>query len=219
MTKRMMGLMGAAVVAAAMSAGTVMADKDKMADKAVTKVKEMAEGVMIGKPAPAFTLNDQSGNEVSLADFAGKTVVLEWTCSSCPFVKRHYAEDVMTMTSLADAYSEKDVVWLAIDSSNFAKPDEHAKWAEEKGIEYPILADADGTVGRMYGAKTTPHMFVIDPEGNLAYEGAIDNNPRGDAKEEMNYVRAALDAIIAGEKVATTSTKSYGCSVKYSKGV
>lgn len=219
MTQRTMAWIGTAIVVAAMTAGTAVADEKmtKNEKKMAGDEMEMASAE-VGKPAPAFMGMDQHGNEVGLADFEGKVVVLEWTCPACPFVQRHYSKDEQTMTKLAHKYGE-DVVWLAVDSSNFAKAEDLAKWSEEKGIDYPILVDADGSIGRMYGAKTTPHMFIIDQKGNLAYEGAIDNNPRGKADDATNYVEAALDAILAGEKVATTSTKSYGCSVKYTKGV
>jgi peroxiredoxin len=207
-------------LATALAAGAGAADEKKMAEQNAIKVTEQAEmaSLEVGKAAPAFTAMDQNGNEVSLADFEGKVVVLEWTCPTCPVVQGHYAEEKMTMTKLAAQYGEK-VVWLAVDSSNFATPELLKEWAEKKGIDYPILVDAAGDIGRMYGAKTTPHMFVIDAAGKLAYEGAIDNNPRGNTAEPVNYVQAAVDALLAGEPVATTSTKSYGCSVKYAKGV
>lgn len=171
----------------------------------------------IGKAAPDFELVDHAGNTHKLSDYAGKTVVLEWTNPLCPFVVRHYEAD--TMTKLAAAHP--DVVWLAIDSSSDGKTvvtaESASAWAEKESITYPILLDSKGKVGHMYQAKTTPHMFVINAEGKLVYEGAIDSDPRGNGEDTVNYVADALAAVKAGKAVETASTKPYGCSVKYGK--
>jgi peroxiredoxin len=166
------------------------------------------------KMAPDFELTDQNGKVHKLSDYHGKVVVLEWTNPTCPFVVRHYKAD--TMTNLAAKYGE-DVVWLAIDSSNFVTAESASKWAEAEGITYPILLDASGEVGQMYEAKTTPHMFVIGAEGELLYDGAIDDDAAGKSESPTNYVEAALTSALAGQPVETAQTKPYGCSVKYAK--
>jgi peroxiredoxin len=166
------------------------------------------------KPAPDFTLTDQKGDTIKLSDFKGKVVVLEWTNPGCPFVQRHYKAG--TMKGLAKSCAEKGVVWLAISSTYNMNREDDAAWAEKQQIAYPLLGDHDGKVARAYDAKTTPHMFVIDASGNIAYQGAIDNDASGEKKEGVvNYVAQALDAVLAGEPVAIPETKSYGCSVKY----
>jgi alkyl hydroperoxide reductase subunit AhpC len=127
---------------------------------------------------------------------------------------RHYKDD--TMTNLAKECGE-DGVWLAVDSSHFVTAESASKWAQKEEIPYPILLDASGEVGKTYGAKTTPHMFVVGKDGTLLYNGAIDDDPRGESKEPTNYVAAAVHASMKGEAVAQTTTKPYGCSVKYGK--
>lgn len=166
----------------------------------------------VGHPAPDFELVDHDGNVHKLSDYAGKTVVLEWTNPECPFVVRHYNADTMT-----DMAANNDVVWLSIDSSHFVTAESASKWAKKEDIAYPILLDASGEVGKMYNARTTPHMFVIDAEGTLVYDGAIDDDPRGKSDAPTNYVAAALQAVKAGKAVETATTKPYGCSVKYGK--
>jgi peroxiredoxin len=166
------------------------------------------------KHAPDFTLTDQKGNTVKLSDFKGKVVVLEWTNPDCPFVQRHYKAG--TMARLAKAYAAKGVVWLAINTTYYMNREKDAAWAEQQQIAYPVLGDHDGKIGKAYGAKSSPHMFVIDAKGNIAYRGAIDNDASGEKKEGVvNYVALALDAVLAGKPVAIPETKSYGCSVKY----
>jgi len=174
-------------------------------------------GVDVGDKAPQFMLADTVGNEVSLADFADRVVVLEWTNPDCPFVKRHYDEG--TMATLEAAYDDKGVVWLTINSTNYMDAAANAAFAKAEKITWPILVDQDGTVGHVYGAATTPHMFVIDATGVVVYEGAIDDDPRGsnDSGDRTNYVAQALDEVIAGQAVTTPETKPYGCSVKYKK--
>jgi peroxiredoxin len=174
-------------------------------------------GVDVGDKAPGFTLEDAAGDEVSLGDFKGKVVVLEWTNPDCPFVKRHYKEG--SMKNLTSAYSEAGVVWLTINSTNYMDAAANASFAKNEGIGWPVLVDQDGTVGHAYGAATTPHMFIIDTKGIVVYEGAIDDDPRGnmEAGARTNYVENALNDVAAGQSVSTSETKPYGCSVKYKK--
>lgn len=171
----------------------------------------------IGKPAPDFALKGVDGKEYKLADFLGKVVVLEWTNHECPVVGRYYSSKTMTATH--EAFEGEPVVWLAIDSSNFCadKVDSIKKWAADKGVTYPILLDAPGEVGNMYGAKTTPHMFVIDQKGVLAYMGSLDDDKKGDKEDPRNYVEEAVAVLLDGSTVAMTETKPFGSSVKYKK--
>ena len=181
-----------------------------------------AEETAIGKAAPDFSLISTTGATNALSAFKGKYVVLEWTNFECPFVKKHYGTG--NMQSLQKTYTGKGVVWLTINSSAPEKQGYFAaeKWNEmikEKGAaSTALLLDPDGKVGRLYGAKTTPHVFVINPEGVLIYMGAIDDKPTfkpEDVKTAKNYVQMALDAAMEGKPVETPSTQSYGCSVKY----
>jgi peroxiredoxin len=172
-------------------------------------------GVDVGDKAPAFTLSDVKGESVSLADYRGKVVVLEWINPDCPFVKRHYGED--TMKKLTSAYDDRGVVWLTVNSTKYMDGAANASFATKENVDWPILVDQDGKVGHAYGAATTPHMFIIDKEGKVVYDGAIDDDPRGNkaAGERTNYVAQALDEVLAGKAVSTPETKPYGCSVKY----
>ncbi len=173
-----------------------------------------ADTAEVGKPAPAFTLKDESGKEHSLARYKGKIVVLEWTNPGCPFVRRHYQAGTMQKTLAG--FDAKKVVWLAVDSTSSNTPEKSSDWKKLKGFDYPVLQDASGTVGRAYGAKTTPHMYVIDEEGVVRYAGAIDDDPRGSRKEGVtNHVKAAVDALLSGQPVPASTTQPYGCSVKY----
>ena len=173
------------------------------------------DGVAVGDAAPAFTLADSAGNEVSLSDFSGKVVVLEWLNPDCPFVKRHY--EAGTMKTLATRYGGEGVVWLTINSTNYMDAAANAKFKADNGLPYAILVDQSGEVGHLYGAATTPHMYIIDGNGKLVYIGAIDDDPRGTTESPNNYVAAALDEVLAGNAVTTAETKPYGCSVKYKK--
>lgn len=167
--------------------------------------------------APDFELTDHDGKVHKLSDYQGKIVVLEWTNPQCPFVQRHYANGSTTMIDLQKKFAGQDVVWMAVDSSHFVTAESASSWAERKGIDYPILLDADGKVGMMYEARTTPHMFVIGTEGQILYQGAIDDDRAGKNADRTNYVAAALSAALAGEAVEVAETKPYGCSVKYGK--
>jgi len=175
-----------------------------------------AKGAAIGKAAPEFSLKDQNGKTVSLADYKGKTVVLEWFNQGCPYVVRHYK--AKTMIDTAAKYKDKDVVWLAINTTAGKTADDNKASAESWGINYPILSDTSSSVAQAYGAKSTPHMFVIDKEGKLVYKGAIDDDASAEGgNAKTNYVAKALDETLAGKPVSTPETKSYGCGVKYQK--
>jgi peroxiredoxin len=176
---------------------------------------------VVGEPAPAFTLKDVDGKAVNLADYRGKTVVLEWHNFGCPFVKKHYGAG--NMQSLQQKYAS-DVVWLTVNSTNTGSPDYAAppkvkqQLAEQRAAPARYLMDEPGTVGRAYGAKTTPHMYIIDAQGKLVYNGAIDDKRStdpADIKVAKNYVAAALDEMKAGKPVSVASTTPYGCSVHY----
>ncbi|MBK1834180.1 redoxin family protein [Roseibacillus ishigakijimensis] len=190
--------------------GKCAKDKDKSAEAA------HSEGAEPGEHAPGFTLTDLAGNEHKLADYAGKVVVLEWVNYGCPFVKKHYGSG--NMPKLQETYTGKDVVWFAVASGNTAKGFTTAD-AEKNGSKASaILLDPTGETGKAYDAKTTPHMIVIDKDGHVAYNGAIDSNSSSDPADiasSENYVASALDAVLAGKKVETAKTKPYGCSVKY----
>lgn len=181
-----------------------------------------AQAVTVGEKAPDFTATAADGSEVKLSDYAGKIVVLEWFNKDCPFVRKHY--DGANMQTLQKEYTAKDVIWLTVNSSAEGKQGYEDAAAALKTVETEaaapthVLLDSTGTIGKAYEAKTTPHMFVVDKEGTLVYAGAIDDTPSvkvDDIKTSKNYVRAAIDAVAAGEKVAEPATKSYGCGVKY----
>ncbi|MFZ9024099.1 MAG: thioredoxin family protein [Anaerohalosphaeraceae bacterium] len=168
--------------------------------------------------APDFTLKDINGKAVQLSTLKGKTVVLEWTNYDCPFVKPHYDTELKTMSKLAAKYAEQGVVWLTINSTHYATVETNKAWAEKHQLKQAVLVDSDGKVGKLYQAKTTPHMFVIDKEGKIVYQGAIDNAPLGKKpidQEQVNYVDKALAELLADKKVEIAKTKPYGCSVKY----
>jgi peroxiredoxin len=175
-----------------------------------------------GETAPNFTLKDSKGNSQKLSSYSGKFVVLEWMNPECPFVKKHYS--IGNMQSLQKEYTAKGVVWLSIISSAPGKqgyctgPQAEANTKDQKAYPTAVLLDPSGEVGQLYGAKTTPHMFVINPEGKLIYMGAIDSirsANSSDCAKADNYVRQTLDAALAGKPVPAPETKSYGCSVKY----
>jgi peroxiredoxin len=179
----------------------------------------------LGQPAPAFTLTDLDGRKVQLADLRGKYVVLEWNNPSCPFVMKHYNSG--NMQSLQKRFTGEGVQWIVVNStaeshSEYLKPAELKAWLAKQGAAASIAAlDADGTVARAYAAKVTPHMYVIDPNGVLAYAGAIDDvrsaNP-ADVKRANNYVVQALAELRAGKRVSSPSTSAYGCTIKFAVG-
>jgi peroxiredoxin len=169
-------------------------------------------GAEVAGKAPEFTLSDSSGQQVSLADSAGKIRVLEWINPDCPFVKRHYQAG--TMKQLAEKYKD-DVVWLAVNSTHYMDLEQSEKFRQQHKLPYPVLIDSDGAVGHSYGAATTPHLFIIDGNGKLVYRGAIDDDPRGAKDAARSFVDQALSELLAGKSVSITESKPYGCSVKY----
>lgn len=172
--------------------------------------------------APDFNLNDMNGKEHKLSEFKGKWVVMEWFNKDCPFVKKHYGSN--NMQDLQKTYTDKGVVWLTIYSS--AKGNQGYEEAKDalatqkslKGNQSFLLADTSGTVGKLYGAQTTPHMFVISPDSKVVYTGAIDDNNSPDPKvlaQSKNYVSAALEAGMNNKPIVVTHAKPYGCGIKY----
>jgi peroxiredoxin len=179
--------------------------------------------VEVGKPAPDFKFTDINGNAHSISGFKGKTVVLEWTNPGCPFVVKFYKNGDMPKFQ-EQALADPNVVWVSINSSARGKEgsltvDEAKKLVTEKGIKSSAyVLDPSGEFGKLYGAKTTPHMFVMDKDGIVQYQGAIDSIKSFDSEDISkadNYVLNALEALAAGKTPAVTSTESYGCSVKY----
>lgn len=176
----------------------------------------------VGSAAPDFSLADANGKTHSLSQYKSKYVVLEWFNPECPFVKKHYGSN--NMQKLQQEYTSKGVVWLTIDSNapgsegNITTEQAQKITASWKTHQTALLLDPEGKAGRVYGAKNTPNMVVISPEGKIVYEGAIDSkatpNP-SDIPSSTNYVKVALDESLAGKPVTTANTKPYGCSVKY----
>jgi len=179
----------------------------------------------VGQPAPAFTATDTAGRSVSLADFKGKTVVLEWVNPGCPYVRKHYGSGNLPATQ-KDAVAG-GVVWLSInstakDASDYQPPAQLAQWMQsQKAAPSATLMDESGRIGQAYGARTTPHLYVIDAQGVLAYAGAIDSKPSAnpaDIPGATNYVKQVLGELRAGKAVSQPVTRAYGCSVKYASG-
>jgi peroxiredoxin len=189
---------------------------------ALAAIVPVAMAVRVGDAAPDFTGTDSNGQSHKLSEYHGKFVVLEWTNNGCPYTKKHYESG--NMQSLQKQWTGKGVVWLTILSS---APGQQGYMTAAQENTYISLVHADptaalldpkGAIGHLYSAKTTPHMYVIDPAGKLVYEGAIDDHATTDASDipaSKNYVSAALTSALAGQPVATTSTRPYGCSVKY----
>jgi peroxiredoxin len=181
-----------------------------------------ADSPPVGATAPNFSLPDTAGKAHSLSEYKGKYVVLEWFNPECPFVKKHYGSG--NMQKLQSEYTGKGVVWLSIDSSapgseGNLTPEQAQKVMKDWNTKQTaLLLDAEGKAGRAYNARNTPHMFVINPEGKIVYEGAIDSkatpNP-ADIPSSTNYVKAALDESMSGKSVSNSNTRPYGCSVKY----
>ncbi len=190
---------------------------------AALTVTNLFAAVEAGQPAPDFTLTDISGKTHKLSDFRGKTVVLEWVNPECPFVVKHY-ESSGNIPAMQKAAAAEGVVWLSINSGKAGaqgdfEPAKVSTWSAKTGAApAAYFRDSDGTVGKLYGAKTTPHMFVITAEGIVAYAGAIDSirsTKAEDISKATNYVAAALESVKAGQPVAKPMTEPYGCSVKY----
>jgi peroxiredoxin len=176
----------------------------------------------VGDPAPDFTATDSNGQSHHLADYKGKYVVLEWHNQGCPFTRKHYASG--NMQHLQKEWTEKGVVWLTVISSApgtqgyVTAPEENDYVKKMNAVPTAVLLDPDGNLGHLYAAKTTPHMFIIDPKGVLIYNGAIDDHPtpdQGDIPNSKNYVSEALEQAMSGKQVADPATRPYGCSVKY----
>jgi len=183
-----------------------------------------AVAVKSGDMAPDFALTGHDGKTYKLSDYKGKHVVLEWFNEGCPYVKKHYNAPDMNMQTLQKKYADKDVVWLTIISSSVGQqgyvdaksaPD---MYKSHKANAKALLLDPEGTVGKLFDAKVTPHMYIINGEGRLVYQGAIDDNPSAKAatlKTATPLFANALDASIAGQKIANDTTKAYGCGIKY----
>ena len=176
----------------------------------------------VGQAAPDFSLTDTAGKTVRLSDFKGKHVVLEWTNPGCPFVRKHY--DPSNMQALQKEAGGKGVVWLAVNSTADSHPDylapaQMGRWmSQQKAAPAATLMDEEGSVGKSYGARTTPHMYIVNPQGMLIYAGGIDSIASArpdDIKTATNYVRAGLAESLAGKPLSTPASRPYGCSVKY----
>ncbi len=181
-----------------------------------------AQEAKLNEQAPNFKLVDSNGKEHSLSDFKDKIIVLEWINYDCPFVKKHY--DSKNMQSLQEKYTKEGIIWLTICSSveskqgNFSNDEINSRSKKHNAKFTAYLVDADGKVGKTYGAKTTPHMYIIDKTGKLVYAGGIDDKAStdiSDIKSAKNFVVSALDELLAGKNVSVQSSKPYGCSVKY----
>jgi len=167
----------------------------------------------VGDAVPDLEVRDELGTAHKLSDYRGKLVVFEWTNPDCPFVQRHYRAD--TMEKLSSELGSEGVVWFAVNSTHYNKPADTVAWKAEQGFQYLTLQDQEGKLGKLMGAKTTPHMYIIGPDGKLAYKGAIDDDPSGRAKAPANYVRSAAKSLMEGVDPDPSSTAPYGCSVKY----
>ena len=176
----------------------------------------------VGQAAPDFTLSDASGKPVKLSDFRGKFVVLEWTNPGCPYVRKHYNSGNMAATQ--KEATDKGAVWLSINSTeksayDYMEPAKLVAWQKERKLHASaVLMDEEGTAGRAYGARTTPHMYIVDPKGQLVYAGGIDSIPSSnsdDIKKAVNYVRQGLGEALAGKPISAAATRPYGCSIKY----
>lgn len=173
---------------------------------------------IVGKPVADFTLTDSEGKTHTLSEYLsdGKIVVLEWFNATCPYVVRHYKGD-STMNDTVAKYEGKDVVWLAVASGKTADPEANQKAREGWEMAHPVLMDPTGDVGRAFGSKNTPTMYVINTDGVLAYGGGIDDNANGRNDSPTNFVVEAVDSLLSGSNLTTTYAKPYGCSVKYAR--
>ncbi len=203
--KRMMSRFALGVAMVAMAATALAADDAKKAK--------------LGEPVPTFTLTDSSGQQRSLADYEGRIVVLEWINPECPYVVNCYKTKAMQTAYEKIKAMDKSAVWLAINTTYSTGPSQNEMWIKQFKLDYPILLDTDGTVGKLYDARRTPHMFVIDKKGVLRYHGAIDDNKMGSKSldKTTNYVVNAVQQVVDGETVAPDYIKPYGCTVKYKR--
>ncbi len=188
---------------------------------AASNTTETTAALTIGSAVPDFTLTDINGDAHTLSDYteAGNIVVLEWFSPDCPFVRKHYRNDTGTMTNIQADNKDEKIVWLRINSGHTshasADIDHNTSTAKEWNITTPILMDGSGKIGKAYGAKRTPDMYIINPDQTLAYHGAIDNRPDAAAPGDSNYVATALTQLLAGQSITKAETKPYGCSIKY----
>ena len=187
----------------------------------LTAAPALAGPAIVGEPAPGFAVKDSNGKTVKLSQFKGKYVVLEWTNYECPFVERQY--NTGNMQKIKKQMKSDGVIWLTVASSAPGKQGfvdgAHANklTVDRKAFPHAVILDHDGKLGRLYGAKTTPHMFLIGKDGKLAYAGAIDDAPDAEYGNAKNYVVEALANLKAGKPVAPASTLSYGCGIKYAE--
>ncbi|MBX3182516.1 MAG: thioredoxin family protein [Polyangiaceae bacterium] len=204
------------------NANTAEAPKEPGAAEPKPEAEAKPKGIAVGQPAPDFELKDMKGESVKLSSYKGKVVVLEWFNPGCPYVKASHTKG--SLVGAAKKHTEGGGVWLTINSAAEGKQgasmDENKQAAEQYGFSHPLLFDAEGTVGKQYGATHTPHMFVINEEGTVVYAGAIDNSPDGAGESPkggtlVNHVAEALKDIAEKKPVRTPETEAYGCSVKY----
>jgi peroxiredoxin len=179
---------------------------------------------VVGQKAPDFSATDTTGKAVKLADFKGKHVVLEWVNPNCPFVKKHYEASANMQDTQKEVLAKKDTVWLAINSTtsshqDYMSPSALDAWMKAKSAKTTaVVMDESGAIGKSYGAKTTPHMYIIDPRGTLVYAGGIDSirsSNVSDIAKATNYVKVAMDQTLNGKAISTPTSVPYGCSVKY----
>jgi peroxiredoxin len=179
-------------------------------------VQAQGSGAKMTRPAKMaqdFSATDHTGKKHSLVDYRGKVVVLEWLNPGCPFVQRHYREG--TFKKLAEHFAGSGVIWLAVNSTSGNDAEVSKKWAAQHSLPYPVLVDKSGEVGKLFSAKTTPHIFVIGREGSIVYNGAVDDDPSGDKGRRTSYVSNAINAALVGSTPSVRETKPYGCAVKY----
>src|SRR5262245_1757424 len=212
MRRAILGAAGILAVAAAIA----LATRDRV---------DAATSARINAPAPEFSATDSYGQTRTLSAYKGKIVVLEWTNNGCPFVGKHYGSG--NMQPLQKKYTAQGVVWLTVVSSapgtqGYVTAEDANRDTERRGAApTAVLLDPTGVLGHLYGAQATPHMYVIAPDGQLVYMGAIDDNPSADPSDipsAKNYVAAAIEEVKAGQRVSVPATKAYGCSVKYASG-
>lgn len=205
--------------------GTTLARRALLAAACALATGGAWAAAVVGQPAPAFSVTDAQGQPRNLADFRGKTVVLEWVNPGCPFVRKHYESGNMQATQ--KHATGQGVVWLSVNSTakasvDYQAPPQMQAWMQQqKAVPTATLMDTDGVVGRAYGARTTPHMYVIDKQGVLVYAGAIDNRPTANVADidgATNHVKQALTQTLAGTPVSPANTRAYGCSIKYADG-
>lgn len=192
-----------------------------LAAPALLHPRTVHAAALVGQPAPDFTLEDTAGKPVTLSRFKGQPVVLEWTNPGCPFVRKHYSGNLQ---ALQKAYTGRGVVWLAINSTedasaDYLTPPQLARWMQEKNAApTATLMDDEGRVGQAYGARVTPHMYIVNAQGVLVYAGGIDSIPSArvaDIDKATNYVRQGLDELLAGQPLSKPTSLPYGCSIKY----